>query len=1002
MIGETTSHYRIIEQLGEGGMGVVYLAEDINLGRLVAMKFLTSTAPEYRARFLREAQAVSLLHHQNIAAVFDYGETPKGQPYIVMELIKGEPLSEKLRGGSLPLPEAVRIVCSIAEALGEAHLQRVVHRDIKPSNVIINERGQVKVVDFGLVKQILEAAPEDPNNKRAQPIGAETRSDVIVGTPLYLSPEQATGKTVDGRSDLFALGAVLYECLTGVSAFSGDNVIEIGAQVIHVNPPVPSQLNEHVPPTLDRITMKAMEKKIEARYQSANELIADLSAILPSLEADGFRKRVRSTHPAAPARTHSASALTTLTETLRQPRLSWGAVVIAVLALGLVVWGLIWWNRPVPYKPSAASLEFYNTGTEAVRNGEFLQASRALQEATKTDPNFPLAHARLAEAWFELDYQDKATNETLNAQRLVPNRSELPVVDALYLDAINATATRDFAGAINHYSAIVHLSPDEPHLYVDLGRAYEKNDEPKRAIESYLIAIARSPKNPTPYLRLGVLYGDQVDIPKAMANFDTAQNLFEALGKFEGQAEVAFQRGALFDRQGKPAQARPYLERALELAKTTASQYQEVKTLLTLGNVAVDENKFAQARNLIQQGIDKAKADGIDRHVKRGLVDMGNSFLASAEYGEAEKYYRQSLELAQNQKDNRNAARALLALSGVLLRQSRIGEANSYIAQALPFYQQAGYRREAMQAFALWARAKYQQGDYTTALQASEKQLELAQQLGDSLQSLLAQADIGITLSAQSKYPEALKRFEESYAIAKALGGKKNIALGLTNRANTLWSLGHYDEARKLLAEAAPLAESADASKNMAAWFYLSSAKMALSERNWSEAKAKAQRASALADAGVRNIALGAMSTGGLAQIYAGALSKGQLDCGQAVRIARETTEPRLIANSLLALAEAHLHNGNSVEALQAALEAAETFSRLGALDLEWIAWSIAARASQGAGQTPKAPEYAGRAQTALAGLEHQWGADNYNSYLNRRDIQFYRKWLSGLPLSKP
>lgn len=1001
MIGQTISHYRIIEQLGEGGMGVVYLAEDINLGRPVAMKFLTSTAPEYRARFLREAQAVSLLNHQNIAAVFDYGETPEGQPYIVMELIKGEPLSEKLRGGSLPLSEAARIVCSIAEALGEAHFQGVVHRDIKPSNVIINERGQVKVVDFGLVKQIYEGAAEDTDDKRAR-FGAHTRSDVIVGTPLYLSPEQATGKTVDGRSDLFALGAVLYECLTGESAFSGGSVLEIGAQVIHVTPPVPSKLNEHVPPALDRITMKAMEKKIEARYQSADELITDLSAILPSLEADGFRKRVRSAHPAAPPRTHSVSALTTLTETFRQPRLSWGAVLIAVLALGFVVGGLVWWRRPVPYKPSAAALEFYNTGTEALRNGEFLQAGKALREAIKADPRFALAHARLAEAWFELDYADKATNETLYAQRLVPNRSELPQVDALYLDAINATATREFPSAINAYSEIVRLSPNEPHLYVDLGRAYEKNDELKLAIESYLTATARSPQNPTPYLRLGVLYGDEVDLASAMASFDKAQQLFDALGKFEGQAEVAFQRGALFDRQGKPALARPYLERALELAKTTGSRYQEVQTLLTLGNVSVDEGKFPEGRNLIQQAIDKAKADGIDRYVKRGLVDMGNSFLVSGDYGEAEKYYRQSLELAQNQKDNRNAARALLALGGVLLRQSKIAEATRCIEQALPFYQQAGYRREAMQAFALWARAKYQQGDYSTALQASEKQLKLAQQLGDSLQALLAQGDLGHTLSGQSNYPDALKHFAESYTIAKSLDSNKNIALSLTNRANASWALGHYDEARKFLTEAGPLAESPDASKNMAAWFYLAGAQMAVSEHNWPEAVSKAQRSSVLAGTEFRNIGIEATSTLGLAQVFVGAANEGRLRCEQAVRLARETTEPALIADSLLALAEAHLQNGKRAEALKASLESQETFARLGAQDHEWIALLIAARASQSAGQTQKSLEYAARAEALLGGLQQKWVADNYNSYLNRPDIQFYRKWLSESRLSKP
>src|SRR5215813_12776875 len=154
MIGLTISHYRILEKLGEGGMGVVFLAEDTNLGRRVAVKFLTSDARHFRARFLREARAVSTLSHPNIAAVFDYGETSEQRPYIVMELIKGKDVSELLDSGTLTLAQSVEIAAAVADALAEAHDQGIVHRDIKPSNIIVNERGQVKVLDFGLVKNL--------------------------------------------------------------------------------------------------------------------------------------------------------------------------------------------------------------------------------------------------------------------------------------------------------------------------------------------------------------------------------------------------------------------------------------------------------------------------------------------------------------------------------------------------------------------------------------------------------------------------------------------------------------------------------------------------------------------------------------------------------------------------------------------------------------------------------------------------------------------------------
>lgn len=999
MIGEAISHYRIIEQLGEGGMGVVYLAEDTTLGRQVAMKFLTSTAPDYRSRFLREARAVSVLTHPNIATVFDYGETPEGQPYIVMELIKGEPLSEKLRGGSLPLPEAARIVSSVAEAIGEAHLQGVVHRDIKPSNVIITERGQVKVVDFGLVKQIYEESPEDADDKRATRPGTRTRSDVIVGTPLYLSPEQATGKTVDGRSDLFALGVVLYECITGQSAFAGSSVIEISAQVIHVTPPVPSTLNDHIPPELDRITMKAMEKKVEARYQSADELIEDLRLLLPSLSQDGHRVG-RATEPLVKPRTHSASALTTITETFRRPRLSLGTFIVAILAVAFVSWAVVHWWKPSPYEPTPVSLEWYNKGTDALRNGAFLQASKALEQAVANDNKFALAHARLAEAWTELDYSDRAKDEMLRVQSLVPNRSQLASSDALYLEAINATVTRDFPGAIKAYTELVRQSSNEPQVYVDLGRAYEKNDDLKKAIESYVEATNRSPQYATAFLRVAILYGRQLDLASASAAFDKANTLYEALGNFEGQGEVSFQRGFLFLQIEKFAEAHLQFERALELARTTSSQYGQVKALLKLGDVVVAEGNADQGRKYLRQAIDLAEANGIDNLTKRGLVDLGNTFLVSADYTEAEKYFKLSLELAQKQKDNRNAARAGLALASLADRRGNSDEVLSYVDQSLPFYQQGGYRRETLQALTLRGRARAQKAEYDAALKAFEEELKLSQQFGDQAQAGLAHEDIGLLFIKRGRYPEALSHFEESYKIAKSLGTKKNVGLTSTDRANALWRLGRYDEARAALYEASTIAERPDAPKNLVAPYSLAIARMALSERKFPEALARSQQALAIGGTQLKRLAILATYTAGLAQSLSG-ISAGRLKCQQAVEMARQIGDTSLLAESLVALAQAQLQSGDASAALKTSLESQELFARVAGHEFEWIAWLVAAGASRSAGDQQKTSDYAARAEKLLGSFQQQWGDDNYNSFLNRPDIQLLHTQLNELLAQK-
>ena len=993
MIGQTISHYRIVEIIGEGGMGVVYLAEDTHLARKVAIKFLSSLDHHYRARFLREARAVSALSHPNVAAVYDYGETDDGKPYLVMELVKGQTLSQLIEEGGLTLARAIQIVSAIAEALGEAHHQGIIHRDIKPSNVVITERGQVKVLDFGLVKQILEPFSKDTDASASTLFTTHTRSDVIVGTPLYFSPEQATGRSVDGRSDLFALGAVMYECISGRSAFGGSSVIEIGAQVIHVEPPPPSKFNPRVPAELDRITMKALAKKAEERYQSAEEMLADLRPVLATLTSDnhGTPRILPLTTSASGA--HHTSALVTLSETLRRPRLSLGTFILAVLAIAIGGWAIVQLWKPRPYVPAPVAMDWYQRGMDAMRNGAFLQATLALKQAIVADDKFALAHARLAEAWTELDYADEAKNEMLRVAELVPERSRLARVDALYLEAIHATVTGDFPASVKAYSEIARLSPKEAHVYFDLGRAHEKNDDTKKAIESYIQATSLSPQLAAAFLRVGLLYGRQLDLASASANFQQAETLYQALGSVEGQAEVFYERGFLLNKLGKVAEAKEQLQKSLTLAQTAHNQYQEVKTLLKLGDVAIDGGERARAQQYIQEAIELARANGIDNLTKRGLVDLGNTFLVDGNYAEAKKYYEQSYELAQKQKDTRNAARALLSLGSWAERQSMPDDAVKYIEQALPFYRQGGYRKELSQAFALLARAQVQKGEYQAALKASEEQLRIAHQLGDQSQVGIVLRDLGVVYTLLARYPEALTNIDQSYSIAKSLGNQKDIGLSLTLRANVLWRLGRYHEAEESLEQASSIAEQPSLSKSLSAWYSLAAARMALSQRDFPEAASRSKKALAFAGTNLKGTLVEGNFTLGLAKAFSGAKQEGRSWCEQAVQMATQSNDPALLSEALLALAEAQLLNGDAVDALATALRSQEILSRLGKEDSQWIAWAIAARASHN--DKSKALDFATRATDVLAGLATKWGAENYDGYLNRPDIQFVRKQLS-------
>src|ERR1051325_326002 len=278
MVGVTLGRYTIEAQLGVGGMGEVYLAQDAKLDQKVAIKFLSSfLRPSVAAkeRLVLEAKALAQLDHPNICRVIDIKEVSNFS-FIVMQYVAGETLADKLKNRSLNLAETLNIGIQVLEALSEAHSVGIVHRDIKPRNIMINPRGQVKVLDFGLVK-LVGAVGGDEDFGRGS--GMLSRTGECAGTPPYMSPEQTAGAPVDGRSDLFAVGVILYECVSGTRPFSGETDEKILKRVRQFHPAAPSQLNSRVSPELDNIILRALAKVRDARYQSANEFLADLLSI---------------------------------------------------------------------------------------------------------------------------------------------------------------------------------------------------------------------------------------------------------------------------------------------------------------------------------------------------------------------------------------------------------------------------------------------------------------------------------------------------------------------------------------------------------------------------------------------------------------------------------------------------------------------------------------------------------------------------------------------------
>ncbi len=650
LAGSSITHYQVLKLLGKGGMEEAWRARDTRLNREVALKVLPeafANSAERLARFQREAQVLASLNHPNIALIYDLVEC-EGKQVLVLELVEGESLADKLKDGALALAETLRISLQIAEALHAAHKKGIIHRDLKPANIKVTSEGQVKVLDFGLAKQS-HSRSEETDSLAATLMESMTAAGTIVGTPAYMSPEQAVGEPADARSDIFSFGAVLYEMLTGKRPFSGNTMTALLQAVLTSNPTSPKRLRSETPVELDAMVMRALRKEREQRQQSMQQLCSELSRL------------------SARASAQPSGIAHSIMEQLRNVgwRLrAWGLenkriTMVAGALLVLVILGAFGWQvfqrRAVPdASPPAGAVR---VNADATPHDLFKQgftnlerwdidknidaALQAFNIALSKDKNYAPAYAGLGMAYVakfqnnrDRSLLDLAVRNAEQAVKLdghmaisrvslgrayvekgdfVPAESELN--QALILDPLNAGAYRgladiqvtksNWAEAERLYKRALELSPDDWDLYFILGNFYYRQAHYKEAEEAYNRVINLAPDSHLGYRNLGGVYHMQGRFAEASAQYQNALQIRSSASTYSNLGTSLFF-------QGLYQQSVAAFEKAIELG---ADNYQIWANLgdayrQTPGNEEKAAEAFQSAIRLVRNELSGKPEDG--------------------------------------------------------------------------------------------------------------------------------------------------------------------------------------------------------------------------------------------------------------------------------------------------------------------------------------------------------------------------------------------------------
>jgi serine/threonine protein kinase/tetratricopeptide (TPR) repeat protein len=719
VVGTTVQHYRIGTRLGAGGMGEVYLAEDVRLGRPVALKFLPAALkadPDSRARLLNEARAASLLRSPNIAVTYDIGED-RGSDFIVMEYVEGELLSARAAKGPLPIRDVVEVGLQVSEALDEAHGRGIVHRDIKTANLMRTERGLVKVLDFGLAKFLGPGAPRDDGMTRAQ----MTVAGMVVGTVSYMAPEQALGHAIDHRADLFSLGIVLYELATGRMPFAGSSPTEIIDRILHDTPVPPSRLDAAIPPSFDNVVARALEKSPSFRYQSARVMQSDLKEVARELDEPVVRaSSVRSAvAPPRAAAVESSVAVMTFANITREPSDDWIGTGIAETVSsdlknihGLTVIGRARVFDALRNLSSDTSLDeslAIDIGRRLGATWVVVGAFQKIGELVRITANFVEVATGAVKRTVKVDgrigdifaLQDKIVYELSQGLNVALLGTEIAGIERAETRSVEAyesyargmmnlrLASRDsIERAIAAFEQATRHDPEYIQAWAALGGAYglkgsflSLQDLVDRAVEIERRAIALDPDFSDAHMWLGAALLQLGRTDEAIGEIREAVRLDPQ----NGQAHQALARG-LWVGKGDFAGAIPEFEKAIELNPEAGYSY------LQLGLLLAWEGQYARAEEVCRRAVelqDQYISGGAGLQVVGANARLGYVFYLQGRHDDALREYERGLAFlgsSDHALKDRTAIEINMKMGAAYHRLGRSVDASRHFDRALKMH----------------------------------------------------------------------------------------------------------------------------------------------------------------------------------------------------------------------------------------------------------------------------------------------------------------------------